>query len=373
MHSLLNIILEEHILNKLRKILSVILCLLVIFSFTSCHFSTPQTVVSVNGTDIPAGIYLLYQFDAYNTASSAYSDELYKAGEQDISTENIDIFDVTIEGVSGEEWIKNETDRLLKQYVYITVAHSEDSTISAEDIDTAIRVAQDSYDNEYSKEIYEANGIGRQSYVDYYVALTTYYNLLANYTEEQREEININDAQEYMDSKYKQISALSLPTTNAEGAELDDAGKAQIQEIADTLQSDLQSGQSMDELAPAALQEAFEICGLEYSEDVLAQYNTTSFVIDDVNYYFDSETVATIMASSIGDAGQVAQSTMPLVYSIIPNYTDDEHFETNYYDSIVSEMCQNGFDEMVLQETSSYEVVEYDNARSIYSAKNIVI
>ncbi len=354
-----------------KKLLAIVLTIIVLFSFTACHYTTPAVVVNVNGTDISSGIYLMYQYEAYNNAMTAYSDELYASGADDVTTDDVDITSATIEGITGAEWIKNETDRLLKEYVYVNVENAETDTLTDEEISIAQQSAKDTFSSSYVQDVYESNGIGEQSYADYYVTQTAYYNLLTNYTEAESENISEDDAKAYMDETYKQINTLSLPVTNAEGTDLDDAGKAAVQEIADNLEAELKSGGDLDELAEDALKEAFEICGVEYTEDTLTQYNTTYYVTDDFNYYFDAPTVQAIMASSVGDAGQVESDVMPLVYSVIPNYTDDEQFVTDFYDSIVSTICNENFESKVAEDIAEYTVTEYGNARSTYSVKNI--
>ena len=44
---------------------------MLLLGVTGCAMSTPASVGSVGGVDIPAGIYLLAQYNAYNTASGA--------------------------------------------------------------------------------------------------------------------------------------------------------------------------------------------------------------------------------------------------------------------------------------------------------------
>ena len=38
-------------------------------SLAGCNLSTPATVGTIGGVEIPAGVYLLAQYNAYNTAS----------------------------------------------------------------------------------------------------------------------------------------------------------------------------------------------------------------------------------------------------------------------------------------------------------------
>ncbi len=341
------------------------------FVFASCHAQTPSVVVSVNGTDIPAGIYLMCQYEAFNSAANAYSEDQYFAGT-DVS-EDVDVLKATIDGVSGEEWINAETDRLLKQYVYATEAQAESSAVTDEEINAAKASALTMFDTYYSRELYEANGIGEQSYADHYVAQTIYYDLLSTYTEENKESVTVSDATAYMDENYKQINTLSLPVSTSAGIELDDAGKAEVQKIADTLVSDLAAGGDLDELASDALKAAFEVCGVEYSDEAIDQYKSTYYLPkEEVNYYFDYAFVQQVYSSSVGDSGQTVSGIMPMVYSVIPNYENEEAFSAEFYDGIASLLCQEEFEAMVEEEVAAYTIEEYGNARNSYSANKIV-
>ena len=52
-----------------QKFISLALAVMLLLGVTGCAMSTPASVGSIGGVDIPAGIYLLAQYNAYNTAS----------------------------------------------------------------------------------------------------------------------------------------------------------------------------------------------------------------------------------------------------------------------------------------------------------------
>ena len=56
-----------------QKFISLALAVMLLLGVTGCAMSTPASVGSIGGVDIPAGIYLLAQYNAYNTASGALS------------------------------------------------------------------------------------------------------------------------------------------------------------------------------------------------------------------------------------------------------------------------------------------------------------
>ena len=54
-----------------KQFISLALAVMMLLGVTGCAMSTPSSVGTIGGVDIPAGVYLLAQYNAYNTASSA--------------------------------------------------------------------------------------------------------------------------------------------------------------------------------------------------------------------------------------------------------------------------------------------------------------
>ena len=53
-----------------KKFISLGLALAMLLGVAGCNITTPATVGSIGGVEIPAGIYLLAQYNAYSTAAS---------------------------------------------------------------------------------------------------------------------------------------------------------------------------------------------------------------------------------------------------------------------------------------------------------------
>ena len=51
------------------KLFSLAMAVSMVLALAGCAMSTPSTVGSIGGVEIPAGIYLLAQYNSYNTAS----------------------------------------------------------------------------------------------------------------------------------------------------------------------------------------------------------------------------------------------------------------------------------------------------------------
>ena len=52
-----------------QKFISLGLALVMLLGVAGCNITTPATVGTIGGVEIPAGIYLLAQYTAYNTTA----------------------------------------------------------------------------------------------------------------------------------------------------------------------------------------------------------------------------------------------------------------------------------------------------------------
>lgn len=338
------------------KILSLALAALLALGLTACHFSTPATVLSVNGTDMPAGVYLMLQLQAYSTAGGK------------LEGDEKDVLKATIEEKNGADWVHEETLRLVRRYAYLESEFTAQGLSFTEDENTA--TAKQLETNWASvQENMERNGIGYESYRKFYENEMKYEKLLSTFSEEHKASISDADAKAYMDGLYSHVSMLSLPVTTTEGEAVPDADAQKIADMAQKLADELSAGGDIDALAPETLKQAMEVCGRTYEEDALSQYLTTTFVTEDY-LYLPEEMLSKVLEAKVGDAGVQEIGTTPYVYQKIANYKDNADF-MNYRDTLVSNMSVEAFDEKVKADSADYTVTEDANAVRTYSPKKI--
>ena len=56
-----------------KKLIALVFALALAVGLVGCSLSTPDSVGTIGGVDIPSGLYLLAQFDAYQTAADLYN------------------------------------------------------------------------------------------------------------------------------------------------------------------------------------------------------------------------------------------------------------------------------------------------------------
>ena len=115
--------------NMMKKILSGVLAGAIAISLCGC--ADNGYIMTVDGTDIRNGIYLYYQQLAYENAcdklneiygessSSSSGSSSSSSSASSSSSSSMDFFTQSIENKSSSEWVKNETLRLVRQYIAI--------------------------------------------------------------------------------------------------------------------------------------------------------------------------------------------------------------------------------------------------------------
>ena len=342
---------------KLKKFTGLLLCAALALSMAACKFTTPAVVMTVEGEDIPAGLYLMYQYQAYSSAKSKLEDKSAKVLKSEI------------EGVKAEEWIHNETVASAKRYVWVEKAFAEAGLTFTEEEQASIDSQLDAIwaNNEA---LLAANGIGRENYRRFYECEAKYEKLLAEYQDGESDKITDAEAKKYMDETYSRIQTLVLPTTDADSAALPDEKLEELNALAAQLADDLNAGGSMDELGPETLEKAFEICGREYAEDTASSYMSQSFLTAESTSYSE-EFVQGVVAAEVGAAGVYDGYSVPMIYQKIANYEDNDDFTANYKTTILSEITSAAFSDKVEEETAAYAVTEDASAVKTYSPSKI--
>lgn len=152
-----------------QKFISLALAVMLLLGVTGCAMSTPASVGSVGGVDIPAGIYLLAQYNAYNTASGAAklatgeTASNVKAVLKAECTGTINGEDVTTDGA---DYVARLTLRSLQYYAAVEKKFDElggtlDEAATAE----AAKTADTQWEN--NSDLYAANGISKATLEKY--------------------------------------------------------------------------------------------------------------------------------------------------------------------------------------------------------------
>ena len=225
------------------KAFSLILAGSMLLALAGCNMSAPSTVGNIGGVEIPSGLYLLMQYNAYNTAASnATLPEGKKSS--DVSavlkaecTGTIGDEEVT---ATGAEYIQKLTDRSVDYYAAVEKTFAElGGELDADTLDSVTTTADSMWES--NGKLYEANGIGRSTVENYLLNAQKAKKILEmTYGENGTTPVTESEYKNYIADNCYYIESVQLPLINYTSyTAATEEQKAAIEEIAEACRKDL--------------------------------------------------------------------------------------------------------------------------------------
>ena len=242
------------------KLCSLGMAAAMLLALAGCNLSTPSSVGTIGGVDIPAGVYLLAQYDAYNTAS-ALADLATGETANDVSavlraecTGTIGDEQVT---ATGEEYIARLTLRALEYYAAVEQKFAD---LGATLEDAARSAVEDSVESLWSTngDLYEANGIGRQSVQAYLENAQKASTILTlTYGPEGSDPVSDAEYTDFLNNECYYIETVQLPLVDYTTYTMaDDDQKSTIVDLAAACAEELNRTATGETAGSAAVYEA---------------------------------------------------------------------------------------------------------------------
>lgn len=205
-------------------------------SLTGC--SDNGYMGTVDGMEIRNGIYLSQMMTAHSSASSTVYDAREEAGD---TSEVEDLFAETIDGISAEEWIKNEAVELVKHYVAVEkLFDSKGLSISDEERSEITENVNNNWDSESINyygfslsvqtmygyptlgEYYESIGIGKDSMKEMELNALKEDKLFLDYfTNDEEAKVSDEEINTYLSENYANVKYIEVPFKDYAGISLD--------------------------------------------------------------------------------------------------------------------------------------------------------
>lgn len=222
---------------------SLILAGSMLLALAGCNMSAPSTVGNIGGVEIPSGLYLLMQYNAYNTAASnATLPEGKKSS--DVSavlkaecTGTIGDEEVT---ATGAEYIQKLTDRSVEYYAAVEKTFAElGGELDADTLDSVTTNADSMWES--NGKLYEANGIGRSTVENYLLNAQKAKKILEmTYGENGTTPVTESEYKHYIADNCYYIESVQLPLINYTSyTAATEEQKTAIEKIAETCRKDL--------------------------------------------------------------------------------------------------------------------------------------
>ena len=142
-----------------KKLIALVCALALAVGLVGCSLSTPDSVGTIGNVDISSGLYLLAQFDAYQTAADLASDDQDAAKVSSFLKATITVDDASGETAVVSDYVAQKTLENLESYAAIETRFDALGGVLTPDEEAQA----DSYASqlmEQNGDLYKANGIG---------------------------------------------------------------------------------------------------------------------------------------------------------------------------------------------------------------------
>ena len=214
-----------------NKLIALLCALALVFSLVGCTLSTPDTVGKIGDYEIPSGLYLLAQYDAYQKAADLAS------SEQDASdVKGFLQATITPEGedaVTVRDYVARETLKNLETYAAVETRFAElGGELTEEETQQADSYAAQLMD-QYG-DTYKANGIGLETVKLFERILIKSNDLLSLvYGENGETPVSDADLTAHLENDMVELAYCTIPLYNTSTyAFADDDQKAEMLSLA---------------------------------------------------------------------------------------------------------------------------------------------
>lgn len=284
------------------KLFSLAMAVSMVLALAGCAMSTPSTVGSIGGVEIPAGIYLLAQYNSYNTASG-----LAKLATGETASDVKAVLKATCTGTingeevtaSGSEYVAQLTTRAIEYYAAVEKQFAAQNGVLD---DAATAEAANTADSLWGTngDLYTANGISKATVETYLLNAQKAKALLKMaYGPEGTTPVTEAEYTDYVNNDCYYIEAVQFPLVNYSSyAMADDTQKASImataescmEELSRTATAETASGSALYTAAMTYVPQAMAAMGSEMDASQAVYYAASQlYTPDDLSSYGSDE------------------------------------------------------------------------------------
>ena len=301
------------------KLFSLAMAAALVLALAGCAMSTPSTVGSIGGVEIPAGVYLLAQYNSYNTAASA-ADLATGETASDVKAVLKATCTGTINGEEvtavGSDYVAQLTTRAIEYYAAVEKEFDElGGTLD----DAATAEAANSADSLWTSngDLYTANGISKSSVEAYLLNAQKAQALLQmTYGADGTNPVTDEQYTDYVTNNCYYIEAIQFPLVDYSSYTMaDDDQKAAIMATAESCMAELNETATAETASNSSLYTA----AMTYVPEAMAAMGSTMDASQAV-YYASSQLYTPSNLSSYG-SDEYNNLTDPLDEAGMNNWT----------------------------------------------------
>lgn len=236
---------------NIKKVTAVAAAAAVMSSMTACGENTTWGA-TIDGSDIPAGIFIYYLQSAYYSAQSKLNEENSASSDAvasaDGTTTTAAVFSSQIDGKDAKTWIYDEATKSMQEYAAIEAKFTElGLTITADEKDAAKVYCDQTWD--YAGEYYTKMGISEKSFTSLYLNSQKRDKVFKTiYSEGGEYAVSDDEIKTYLDENYAMINYIAMELKDGSGNLLKSDGKAEIMSMAESYVERYKNGEDFDAL-----------------------------------------------------------------------------------------------------------------------------
>lgn len=360
-------------------------------SLSACGQNTTWGV-EIDGSQVPAGVFIAYLQNAYYSAQSklseqtASSEETAVSGEEETTTTPA-LFESLIDGISSKQWIYNEATASMQEYVAVNNKFEEYGLAVSDDDKKIVDLYCEQYWDYYG-DYYTEMGISRESFSAMQLNSTKRDLLFEHlYSEGGEKAVSADEIKAYLSENYALISYVDIELKDEEGNLLKSEGKAERMAAAEAYAERLRSGENesaeendeADEDTTADDTTAEDTTAAEDAEEVSeeekfdAAIESNKQVINKESTVPSADAVNEVFSTMANGEVKILESADGEHYYIVMKYDileNDEYYESAK-ESLLYEMKSDEYDELVKAWTESQTVTKNQEAYDRYDPEKI--
>ncbi len=380
---------------KTKKLAGIVLAIILCGALlVGCY--NPANVMKINNKDVPAGVYLFYQFSAVQQAMSEYGDSTITGTA---------IYDVEIEGTPAREWINNKTLELVKRHVFIE-SEFERLGLSFTSTEQNSNKYMADYQWQQSYSILRRNGI---SYESFALVVDNSYKesavIKALYDTDGEKALPEEDFETYFHEHYTKLDYLQFPYAYDSGEALSEEDAATLLDLAKTMRDYAKQTGSMETAFIQYYQQVLDLmakpaetgedeeaadeetadeeaatdedttveeeAAVEVNAELYAATAKVGTVVNDALTSPDADFIKAVFNAKAGDYKVYVkkEASLIILYHVI-GLEDADKIE-DYHNQLLMEMAEDPYEAYVTATVDTYAISVNERARKHYSLDNI--
>jgi|GEM_PF-952703 len=352
-------------MKLLRSAIALMMALLMVLSLGGCTMNKGTTWIAKSGEEtIPAGLYLLNVSSGYNTAVSVL-EQMYLEDAESVNLE--DLWKNSLDGLSVDQWITEETKESIVNYVAILNKFNElGFTFDEADLMLIEQEVNNYWESDSAS--YKQSGVSKDSVrkqvESRYRSRVIFDHIFGEGGEK---EVSDDVLKQYYADNYTHIQYLSVSIKDKEGDELQ-----QRKDLLDEAIKDARAGGDFVAILKELEHDVLTLSGT--AKEDLPERSDDHFdavIYDSTKGYYPEELLTAVAEMDVDSYKVVTGETELILVKKIDPMAEEEYFKANR-ESILSAAMNGEFLEMVAEWGKTVEIEFNEKALKRYSAKNIV-